>query len=109
MQEVGMEVELGDDAMHPIAIVESISFHMPLGDILELISVLYVPRLTKNFLSNSMMTSLRYMTKFDNQQILQNNLSINFLNQPKKLISKLQITIVNSVRDMEDGDIFKYQ
>jgi hypothetical protein len=58
-------VELGDDAMYLVARVGSISFLMPLGDILELSGVLYVPGLTNNLLSILVMTDLRCVVEFD--------------------------------------------
>ena len=62
-----MQVEVGDDAMYPIAKVEFIAFQMPSSDILDLTSVLYVPSLTKNLLSVLLMTDVGYMANFDDQ------------------------------------------
>jgi hypothetical protein len=63
-------VELGDNAMYPIAKVGSISFQMPSSDIFELNGVLYVPNLTKNLLLVSVMRDLGYNDEFNNQQVL---------------------------------------
>lgn len=60
-----MQVDLGDDATYLVAGMGSISLQMPSSDILELTSMLYVPRLTKNLLSMLVMTDLRYMAEFD--------------------------------------------
>lgn len=39
----GMSVELGDDATYLVRRVGSISFQTPLGDVIELYNVLFVP------------------------------------------------------------------
>ena len=45
-----MQGRLGDDATYPVTRMGSVSFIMPLGDVLELDDVLYVHGLTKNLL-----------------------------------------------------------
>jgi hypothetical protein len=42
-QDSNMQVELGNDAKYPKIGMGSISFHMPVVEILELDEVLYVP------------------------------------------------------------------
>ena len=68
-QEQGMVVELGNDAMYPMMGLSSISFQMPLGDVLELDFVLYVPDLMKSLLSVPCMTNLQCLAEFDGQQV----------------------------------------
>lgn len=46
----------------------SVSFHMALGDVLELHNVLYILGWSKNLLLVSAMTNLRCVAKFDSQQ-----------------------------------------
>jgi len=69
-QQNGIQVELNNDATHSVTIVSFISFHMPLGHVLELNDVLYVLGLTKNLFSISCMTNLKCMPKFDDQQVI---------------------------------------
>lgn len=61
-------VELGDDVIYLVKGLGSISFQIPLSDILELDFVLYVPKLTKSLLSFSCVTNLQCLAKFDGQQ-----------------------------------------
>ena len=65
-----MQVELGNDATYLVARIGSISFQIPLGDILELTSVLYVLGFAKNFILVLVMIDLGYMVEFDGQQDL---------------------------------------
>jgi len=69
-QEASVQVELGDNAMYLVVGVGSISFQMPLGDIIELTGILYELALSKNLLLVSVMIDLRYMVEFDDQQVL---------------------------------------
>jgi hypothetical protein len=64
-----MHVQLGDDAMHPMKGLGSISFEMPLGDILELDFVLFVLDITNSLLSVSCMTNLQCLVEFDGEQV----------------------------------------
>lgn len=68
-QEQGMVVELGNDAMYPMTGLSSISFQMPLGDVLKSHYVLYVPNLTKCLLSFYCMTDLQCLAEFEGQQV----------------------------------------
>ena len=68
-QEGGIQVKLGDDA-YPITRMESVSFYMPLGDVIEVNDVLYVLGLTKNLLSISAMIDLQCVVKFDDKQVV---------------------------------------
>jgi hypothetical protein len=45
-----MQEGLGNDATYPMTRMGFISFHIPLGDVLDLTEVLFVPSLTKNLL-----------------------------------------------------------
>jgi hypothetical protein len=45
-----MQVELDDDATHPMTGMNTISFKMPSSDVLHLNDVLFVLSLTKNLL-----------------------------------------------------------
>lgn len=65
-----MSVQLGDDATYLVRGVGSISFQTPIGDVLELSNVLYVPRLKKNLLSILFMVNLQSMAKFDAQEVI---------------------------------------
>ena len=64
-QEAGVLAQLGIDAMYPVKGLGSISFQMPLGDVLELYFVLYVPWLTKTFLLVSCIIDLQSLDEFD--------------------------------------------
>lgn len=68
-QEQGMVVELGNDAMYPMTGLSSISFQMPLGDVLKSHYVLYVPNLMKCLLSVYCMTDLQCLAEFEGQQV----------------------------------------
>lgn len=70
-QEVGMQVELGDDATYPVVEVGSISSQMPSNDILELNGVLNVLSLTKNLLSILVMPNRGHMAEFNHEVLIQ--------------------------------------
>jgi hypothetical protein len=59
-------VEFNNDA----TCLVTISFCMPLGDVLELNDVLYVPGLNKNLLSVSCMTNLQGVVEFVDQHVI---------------------------------------
>jgi hypothetical protein len=67
-RDVGIQVELGDDATYPVTRIGTISFRMPLGDVLNLHDVLFVPRLTKNLLYISTITYMKCIVEFYDQQ-----------------------------------------
>jgi hypothetical protein len=71
-----MSVELGDDATYPMRGVGSISFQMPLGDVLELSDVLFVPSLKKNLLLVSCMIDVQWRVAFEGQQCTINDCSL---------------------------------
>ena len=68
-KEGGLHVEFGYDDKYLVKGLGSISFQMPLGDVLELYFVLYVPWLTKTFLLVSCITYLQSLDEFDGQQV----------------------------------------
>lgn len=49
-QDVGIQVELGDNVAYSVIRMGSIAFWMPSSDVLKLQDVLFVPSLTKNLL-----------------------------------------------------------
>lgn len=63
-----MTIKLGDDATHPVRGVGSISFWMPLGDVLELDAILFVLGLRKNLLLVYCMTDIHWRVVFEGQQ-----------------------------------------
>jgi hypothetical protein len=63
-----MRVKLGDDATYLVKEVGSISFWMPLGDVLELNDVLFVPSLKKNLISIFRMTNHQCRVIFERHQ-----------------------------------------
>jgi hypothetical protein len=63
----GMTMELGDDATYPVRGVGSISFQMPLRDVLEMDHILLVPRLRKKLLSISYMTDIDWRVAYEGQ------------------------------------------
>jgi hypothetical protein len=69
-QEANIQVELGDDATYLVTGMGSVSFNMPSGNVLDLDDVLFVPDLTKNLLSVSAWTELRFVVEFDDQQVI---------------------------------------
>jgi hypothetical protein len=69
-QEVAMQVKLGDNATFLVIETSLVSFRMPLGVVLQLDDVLYVPSLVKNLLSVLAMSYLRCVTGFDDQQVI---------------------------------------
>jgi hypothetical protein len=63
-------VDLGNDVACAIIKLGSISFCIPLGDVLELDDGLYVPSLTKCLLSVSCIKNLQCMAEFDSYQVI---------------------------------------
>jgi hypothetical protein len=63
-QDSNMHVELGDNAKYLVIGMCSVSFHMPVGEVLELHEVLYVPSSTKNLLLVSCLTNDEVFSKF---------------------------------------------
>lgn len=61
---------LGDDATYPISEMGSISFGMPLANVLEIDDILYVLDLMKNLILVLTMVDLRFVVEFDNQHII---------------------------------------
>ena len=62
-------MKFGYDDKYLVKGLGSISFQMPLGDVLELYFVLYVPWLTSTFLLVSCITYLQSLNEFDGQQV----------------------------------------
>lgn len=76
-QKGDMGVELGDDTTYPMRRgVDSISFQMHLGDVLELSDILFVPSLKKNLLSSSCMINVQWRVAFVRQQCTINDCSL---------------------------------
>jgi hypothetical protein len=63
-----MSKELGDEATYLARGVGSISFHMPLGDVLELSDIIFVLCLRKNLLSVSCMRDVYWRVSFEGRQ-----------------------------------------
>lgn len=53
--------------MRTMIVMDSISFCMPSGDVLEQHNVLFVPGLTKNLLSNSCLINPKCVVELDDQ------------------------------------------
>ena len=64
-------MELGDDATYPMKGFYSLSFWMPLGNILELNDILFVFGVTKNLLLVRCMIDLHCVTKYEAQKVIQ--------------------------------------
>jgi hypothetical protein len=64
-KELGIQVELGDDATYPMTRIDPIFFKMPPCDVLELHDVLFVLGLTKNLLFVSVITNQKCKFEFD--------------------------------------------
>ena len=60
-----MLVKLGDDGRYPGVVLGSISFHMLIGEVLDLYEALYVLGMTKNLLSVSCLIDLKCRVEFD--------------------------------------------
>jgi hypothetical protein len=69
-QDLGVHVKLGDDAKYPIARVGTIPFQLESCNSLDFDDVLFVPGLTKNLLSVSVMEDKGFVMEFKNQQVL---------------------------------------
>jgi hypothetical protein len=69
-QDLGVQVELGDDAKYPVAKVGTIPFQFESGNSLDVDDVLFVPGLKKNLLSVSVMEDKGFAMEFKNQQVL---------------------------------------
>jgi hypothetical protein len=69
-QDISKQVELSDDGKYPMTRKGSISFHMPVGEVLELHEVFYVPHMTKTLLLVSCVIDLRCSAKFDDQEVI---------------------------------------
>jgi hypothetical protein len=69
-QDSRVQVELDDDAKYPIARVGIIPFRLQLGNSLDFDNVLFVPGLSKNLLSFSIMEDKGYAIEFKNHQVL---------------------------------------
>jgi hypothetical protein len=65
-----MQVELSDEGKYSVIGLGSISFHMPIREILEFHEVLYVPGMTNYLLSISCLTNLKQCPKFDDQGLI---------------------------------------
>jgi hypothetical protein len=65
-----MNMDPGDDAIYLVRGVSSISFQIPLGDVLELNNVTFVFGLKKNLLLISYVANLHYMTEFDVEEVI---------------------------------------
>jgi hypothetical protein len=68
-QNLGVQVELGDDAKYPVAGVGTIPFQLESGDSLDFNDVLFVPSPRKNLLSISVMEDKGFVVEFKNQQV----------------------------------------
>ena len=71
-----MNVEFGDDATNPMRPLASSSFHMPLGDVVELNDVLFVLGLKKSLFSNFCMVELHCRVAFEGHHSIISDCSI---------------------------------
>jgi hypothetical protein len=69
-QDLGVQVELGDDAKYAVVRVGTIPFQLELGNSLDFDDVLFVPGLTKNLVSVSVMEDNDFAIEFKNHQVL---------------------------------------
>ena len=65
-QELGMQLELSDDGTSQVTETSSIFFQMP-PNVLKLHHALFVPSLTNNILSISIIIYMKCIVEFDDQ------------------------------------------
>jgi hypothetical protein len=70
LEDSGLQVELGDNAMYAIKGVGTASFQLESGKPIGMGDMLYVPRLKKNLLSISVMQDRGYAIAFSGGQVL---------------------------------------
>jgi hypothetical protein len=69
LMDSGVQVELGNDAMYPVARVGTIPFQLESGNSLYFDDVLFVPGLKKNSLLVLVMEDKGFAMEFKNQQV----------------------------------------
>lgn len=69
-QDLGVQVEVGDDAKYPIVGIGTIPFQLESGNSLDFDDFLFVPSLKKNLLLVLVIEDKGYAIEFKNQHVL---------------------------------------